>query len=210
MYLWPGLAELWWRGAWSGLALAGAFALVACFAVSATWVWDELLGAGRAGTIWSGFFAAWLGLFVVSLRRAPRGGLPGAGGPDDAFPGALAQYLKGNWLEAETLARGLLIRSPEDVEAALLLTAVLRHTGRIDEGRETLDAVTLWDRAAAWRMEIDREYRLLAETEARIERTKRDESLTDHSAAGSKRETEREVQDDGEKGGLLPELRRAA
>ena len=186
-----------------------ALALAASFTVSATWIWDELLGPDRAGTIWTGFFAAWLGLLVVSLRRSPRGGVPGAGGPDDVFPGALAQYLKGNWLEAETLTRDLLIRSPEDVEAALLLTAVLRHTGRIDEGRETLDAVTLWDRAAAWRMEIDREYQLLAETEARIERRKLEECLKEEGGGGGE-ETEREVQQEGEIPPSLPELRRAA
>ena len=173
IYLWPGLPGLWWRGAWSGLALACAFALLLNLVVAATLVWCELLGPQRQGAIWSGFFVGWLALLFVSRRAAPRTEAS-PGGPDDLFPAALAEYLRGNWLDTELLARQLVAQMPADIEATLLLAAALRHTNRFDEAREALDAVTLWDRAAIWQMEIDAEYQRLSEKENRLAEQTRD------------------------------------
>jgi hypothetical protein len=167
IYLWPGLPGLWWRGVWSGLALAVSFALLLNLVVAATLVWGELLGPQRAGAIWSGFIAGWLALLFVSRRAAPRAEASPTG-PNDLFPAALAEYLRGNWLDAELLARQLVVRIPADVEATLLLAATLRHTNRFDEAREILDALVLWDRAASWQMEIDAEYQRLSDKENRL------------------------------------------
>ncbi|MBI2826920.1 MAG: hypothetical protein HYX69_19770 [Planctomycetia bacterium] len=184
-YLWPGLPDLWWRGAWSGLVLAVVFALVADFAVCATWVWDELLGPGRARTIGIACGAAWLTLTLVSLRRSSRGGEAVAGSESDLYPVALAEYLKGNWVEAEVLARQLLNNCPADVEAALLLAAVLRHTWRIDEARATLDELVCWDRAAGWQTEIDVEYQQLAQKERALEEEEKERKVHEIDPAGA-------------------------
>ncbi len=163
MYLWPGLPDLWWRGSPVGFALALGFATALNLVVAATWVWDSLLGPGRTGILWAGLIAVWIGLLLVSLRRAIRADF--AARLPDTFATALAEYLRGNWLEAETHVRQLLAKHPADVEAALLLATVQRHTLRIDEARATLDELVRWDGAEAWQMEIDQEYRQLTEKE---------------------------------------------
>jgi hypothetical protein len=208
IYLWPGLPDLWWRGAWSGLALAGAFALVLNLLIAATLVWGELLGPNPGEMIWGGFVAAWMALLIVATRTTPRKAESALAGPDDLFPTVLAEYLQGNWLEAELLARKLVARVPSDVEATLLLAAVLRHTNRFDEARETLDALTLWDRAAAWRMEIDVAYeRLTAKQNRLAEETTPSPPATRGEGV---EKTERKVQESEETAVSLPDWRRAA
>ena len=207
MYVWPGLPDLWWRGAWSGFAAAGAFALLASLVVSATWVWGELLGSNRGGTIWTGFAVGWVALQLVALRRIPRNDEPAATAADDSFPAALVQYLRGNWIDAEIGARDLLKKCPADVEAGLLLTAVLRHANRFDEARETLDALGLWDRAAAWQVEIRSEYERLIERENRLVET-HPEPATPPTL--SDQEEEQEMLEYDVSGKALPEWRKAA
>lgn len=208
-YLWPGLPDLWWRGSWSGLALSFAFALLASFVVSATWVWDELLGPDQEGKVWLGFGAGWLALLFVSFRTARRGDTPPTG-PRDLFPGAMAEYLKGNWLAAELIARELVVGCPGDVEAALLLVAVLRHTGRIDEAREVLDELTLWDRASNWQHEIETEYRRLSEKEVELAEASEQSGTVGQPPNGGGNQTEHKVQESNDTTTSLPDWRQAA
>jgi len=208
IYLWPGLPDLWWRGAWSGLALATAFALLLNLLIAATLVWGDLLGPNPGGTIWGGFVAAWLALLVVSTRTSPRSAEAALAGPDDLFPAILAEYLRGNWLEAELLARKLVARVPSDVEATLLLAAVLRHTNRFDEARETLDALMLWDRAATWRMEIDAAYQRLTARQNRL--AEQPKPSPPAGGGDAVDETERKVLQNEETTISLPDWRRAA
>jgi hypothetical protein len=208
IYLWPGLPDLWWRGTWSGLALAAAFATLLSLLIASTLVWGELLGPNPGGTIWGGFVAAWLALLIVSTRTSPAKAEAALAGPNDLFPSALAEYLRGNWLEAELLARKLIARVSSDVEARLLLAAVLRHTNRFDEARETLDVLTSWDRAAAWQMEIDVAYERLSVKQNRLANLA--ENLPLAPAGEAAEETEREMQHDETAAGTLPDWRRAA
>ena len=207
-FAWPGLPELWWRGAWSGLALACAFALLTALAISANLVWDELLGPDRTGIVWTGFVSGWLALLFVSLRTSPRRGDDSPTGPDDLFPAAHAEYLRGNWLEAELLARQLLAAVPSDVEAALLLAAALRHTNRFDEARETLDGLALWDRAAAWKMEVDDQYQRLTEKQNRLNETEKPTRQPPPEAGED--QTERKMHQDDQMTISLPDWRHAA
>ncbi len=135
IYLWPGLADLWWHGAWSGLALATSYAILTGLLLAATLVWDELLGPNLGGSIWAGYAVCWLALLFVSLRTSPRAKEAQLDGASDLFPEALAEYLRGNWLEAELLARRQVASFPSDVESTVLLAATLRHTNRFDEAR---------------------------------------------------------------------------
>jgi hypothetical protein len=217
IYLWPGLPGLWWRGAWSGLALAVSFALLLNLVVAATLVWGELLGPQRAGAIWSGFIAGWLALLFVSRRAAPLAEASPTG-PNDLFPAALAEYLRGNWLDAELLARQLVAQIPTDVVATLLLAATLRHTNRFDEARETLDGLTLWDRAASWQMEIIAVYQRLSEKEIRLAEGSQQPSIEECAVeteleapdAGGSEQTEHNVLESEEPRISLPDWRRAA
>ena len=164
LYLWPGLPQLWWRGAASALAVAVGFALALDAALLATWVWSELLSASVRplvwpvlGLVWVGGMAgtAWRGLSAVASAEL--------GQREDLFPRTLGEYLRGNWLEAEILCRRLVERNAGDAEALLLLATVLRHTSRTDEARSTLAQLRRLDAAAAWKQEIDDELARLAE-----------------------------------------------
>jgi len=168
MYLWPGLPELWWRGSRMGLMLAISFGMLANLVVAATWVWSELLGADVGRPLWVGLGVVWLTLIFVSFRSAVHSDETIPAGETDYFSVAQTEYLKGNWLETEILARQLLAARPSDAEAALLLTSTLRRAGRVDEARQALDEIGRWDRADTWRFEIDVEYQRLAEKEQRL------------------------------------------
>ena len=48
-YLWPGLPQLWFEGAWSGLALAVGFGLLVNFLLVASLIWVELIAPTRLG-----------------------------------------------------------------------------------------------------------------------------------------------------------------
>jgi len=207
IYLWPGLPDLWRHGAWSGLALATAFSLLTSFVLSATLVWNELVGPDRAGTLWGGFAAGWLALLFVARRSAPRTTVAVGDAAGDLFPAALAEYLQGNWLDAELLARQQVELMPSDVEASLILAATLRHTNRFDEARETLDAVCLWDRSADWKLEIESQYeRLTAKQNRLAEPAKPAESAN----SDTDEQTEHKVLENKESKISLPDWRQAA
>jgi hypothetical protein len=213
IYLWPGLPDLWWHGAWSGLALASAYGVLTGFVLAATLIWDELLGPDQGMTIWGGFFAGWLALLFVSMRGSPRKTEARLAGPDDLFPATLAEYLRGNWLEAELLARQQVERVPSDVEAAVLLAAALRHTNRFDEARETLDAISLWDRADTWKLEIGSQYERLTDKENRLllqQKPARPEPPAAKDDTTQDEQTEHKVLEKEETKISLPDWRHAA
>lgn len=184
MYLWPGLSDLWWRGSRAGMTLAVIFGMLANLVVAATWVWPELLGVGLARLFWAGLAVAWVGLMFVSFRVAIQTSEALPSEEMDIFGVAQGEYLKGNWLAAEVLARRLLEARPSDAEAALLLTSTLRRAGRTDEARATLEEMERWDRAATWSHEIAVEKERIAEKEAqRAEQTALEQEVHDEEPA---------------------------
>src|SRR5207248_1945092 len=66
----------------------------------------------------------------------------------------LAEYLQGNWFEAERICRELLADEPRDAEAGLLLASVLRCSSRLSEAREALDRLAQSTPADRWSREI--------------------------------------------------------
>jgi hypothetical protein len=156
--LWPGLAPLWWRGVWSGLAEAVAFAFGLNLLLTATYVWPQW---------WAGAWLTlgWLSLGGVWLAGCWRGwrALPGLieSGPDPVSEGlfveAQAEYLKGHWYDAEKRLEQLLNRRPRDAEGWLLLASLYRHTGRRDEALATLDRLETLSGARRWLLEITHE-----------------------------------------------------
>jgi predicted Zn-dependent protease len=77
------------------------------------------------------------------------------------FEEAQAQYLQGNWFEAEALLLDLLDKFPKDAEALLLLIGVLRHTQRWQPALRRLDQLQSLDTAAGWHFEIIRERQIV-------------------------------------------------
>jgi predicted Zn-dependent protease len=105
---------------------------------------------------------AWTGLsvfWVVACWRAWRN-LPNLvdSRPDahseTLFTQAQAEYLKGNWYDAEKQVEQLLARRPRDVEGLLLLATLQRHTQRTAAAADTLDKLERLDGAEGWNLEI--------------------------------------------------------
>lgn len=169
--VWPGLARLWLRGQWSGLAVAVGFGSLLQLALLVTFVWPQLLS--RELPLWAAPTGAWVlvvGLWIAGVRSAlalRRQLADEAKGDPAAVEPLLRQvqteYLKGHWIEAETLLRQLLAQRPADAEAQLLLATLYRRTKRYDEARKQLDALTKLPAAARWIDEIERELKQLAD-----------------------------------------------
>lgn len=156
--LWPGLPWLWLRGSAAGLMLALAFAVVLDVAVVATWIWAELFDLEVALGLWAATAAVWLVATVSAVSAFPPP-IPTArdAATDKLFVAARDAYLARDWLAAETKLRSLLVVSPTDGEAQLLLATLLRRVGRLKESREALDKLSRSDSGAPWRSAIARE-----------------------------------------------------
>ncbi len=165
--LWPGLAELWLRGSVWGLSTALAFALGLNFALLATFAPDRVWSRfGVAGGVWTTLLA-WvfvLSFWIVGVRSGLRTATRSKGSSptidpelEARFVSAQQEYLRGHWIEAETLLMQLLAANPNDCEAKLLLASVERRSGRPNDARRTLEQLAEASFAGRWRQEIERE-----------------------------------------------------
>lgn len=167
-YLWPGLPQIWKRGAWSALALAVGFALLVNAALVVSFLWSELLPHGARTILWVVVGLIWSGSAVTACFRNSQERTIRAEQDriiNDPYPEALDHYLKGNWFEAECVLGELLRRNPRDLEAGLLLATLLRHTGRFDEAAGQLERLGRFEGCEKWELEIGRERRLLDEAQ---------------------------------------------
>jgi hypothetical protein len=172
--LWPGLASLWLRGRWQGLAVALAFAGLLNFALISTFVWPRLVSP--AVPAWATGAAAWvlvLGFWIAGIHAAGKQlarRAQTAPADDQEFDAwlweAQTEYLKGHWIEAETLVSRQLARRADDAPARLLLASVFRRTQRLAEARQTLNHLKQSPAATNWLWEIEAELAQLAELEA--------------------------------------------
>jgi len=158
---WPGLAALWYRGIQRGLLLAVLFSWIVCLLLLATFVWPMWFHVWVIRLAWILVGVAWILGTVQSHWTLGRL----IGNPDrksqSAFVQAQAEYLKGNWFEAEAILLDLLQDFPRDAEALLLLVGVLRHTKRWQPAIRRLDQLELLDTSIPWRFEILRERRII-------------------------------------------------
>jgi hypothetical protein len=163
--LWPGLAQLWLWGHWSGLMAACGFALATNVLILMTLIWPEVAPVTVQASGWVVLALWWAISTAVSLRRLPE---TSAATPADPHKGLLVlaqgEYLKGNWVEAESLLRRLLRKQAEDAEAMLLLATLLRRSGRINDARLQLQNLARLDAARRWELEIRRERQQLHRT----------------------------------------------
>ena len=167
LYLWPGMTALWTRGAYSGLAVALAFAALLNTGLLSTFVWTELLGDWQWWLVWSSVVAAAAGSLVYG--DGPQMGRSAVTGrlidpADDLLAAAQREYLRTHWVEAEMLLRRQLVRLPGDAAAGLLLATLFRHSGRDEEARHQLRRIEALNDGHDWCWEVERERRLLDES----------------------------------------------
>lgn len=182
MYLWPGLPQIAREGSWAALAMAIGFAALVNLALMATLLWSELFTPEVRNSVWMAVLTIWGGSAVVSYRWDRRYAARRDAGPaEDAFTEARDHYLKGNWFESEHVLHGLLGENPRDLDAGLMLAALLRRAGRPDEAQRELDRLKRLDGSEKWEPEINRELELLHE--ARSESAPESVQETDTAAS---------------------------
>jgi hypothetical protein len=162
--LWPGWPQLWFAGAWSGLAIALGFAVLLDLGLLTSRMWTELLSGGMRTAIWLALATIWSVSAAVSFRwvgNLQTGRFQPA--EHELFLHARNEYLKGNWFEAETTLGRLLDRNVLDIEARLLRANLLARTARRKEASGELDRLGRMDGGEIWRMEIARLRSRLAE-----------------------------------------------
>lgn len=166
-YLWPGLPQLARDGNWAALAVAVAAAVLLNAVLLGTCAWTEFIDPAPRIICWVVVLVAWtgaIGLWSWNDRQRAAGRARNDGNP---FEEALAEYLKGNWFEAEHKLNGLLRRDDHDIEARLLMATLLRHTSRFDEATRQLNVLAGLDGAHRWALEIHREGELLTDARKR-------------------------------------------
>ncbi len=162
--VWPGLAQLWFTGAWWGLALACGFAWLVNLAVVSTFVWTELIDPWSRAGVWLLSVLVWAVSVMLSVRQLKGFDPQQAGnGGEDLFRRAGREYLSGNWIAAEQLLTQLVRSNPQDVDAQLMLASLLRRTGQLTEASQRLRKLEATEGAEKWNVEIKRERQLLDE-----------------------------------------------
>ena len=176
--LWPGMPELWWRGRLSGLPIAIGFALAVNLLLVTRYLYPQWMASGLVSmAFWVGI-VVWITLAVRSVRELPLLIAPRSISDEpDRFPEAHQAFLRGNWQKAEDLLTDVLAIEPRDPPALLLLTAVYRHTDRLESADLLMTEIRRLEVADRWWLEVE------AEGE-RLERAKgdREASSTDNSA----------------------------
>ncbi len=161
--LWPGLARLWSRGDWTALALAIGFAALLNVVLAATFVWHEMWPPAVTAIGWPAVVCMWtvsawasqrrLREFFPNIHAAQSDGGRGEG----LFLQAQAEYLKGDWYQAELLLDELLRVSPADTDAHMMMATLYRHTRRFDDARRQFRTLQRLDAAEKWALEIEQE-----------------------------------------------------
>jgi hypothetical protein len=156
--LWPGLAEIWWRGRLSALPAAIAFAFALNWMLLTTFLYTEWMsGLLVRMACWIGI-AAW-GFFVVRrVRELPAMIAPRTVSEEpDRFCEAQTAYLRAQWKNAEELLQSVLAIEPRDPPALLLLAGVYRHTERYDAAEMLIHELSRLEIADGWYLELSAE-----------------------------------------------------
>jgi thioredoxin-like negative regulator of GroEL len=133
--------------------------------------------------IWLAAGGIWIASAVISAGWVAGLRMSGPSADDeDLFNAAQSEYLKGNWYEAEVALGQLLNHNVVDVEARLMLAALLRRTGRSHEASEQLTRLSRTEGAERWLPEIAQLRKRLAEQAAETTRV----SVVQSDAAAEK------------------------
>ena len=112
-----------------GLVAAVLLAAHVNLCIAASWVWPELLTPSHRWACWLAAGAVWLACLPWSYW-AMRGIVSGRKGGETLLIAAQTEYLRGNWVETESLVKRHLRPDARDVEARLQLAPHCRPTGR--------------------------------------------------------------------------------
>lgn len=166
--LWPGLAELWWRGRLAGLPAAATFALAVNLFLVTKYLYPQWIAAGLVSMgFWVGILV-WIVCVVRGVRELPDLIAPrSVSDQPDRFPEARTAYLRGRWDEAEGLLTDVLAIEPRDPPALLLLTGVYRHTGRLEAASLLMREVRRLEIADTWWLEVAAESKRLEQASRR-------------------------------------------
>jgi hypothetical protein len=165
--LWPGLHRLWYHGELTAMAAAVAFAALLNLMLLVSFFQHVFFRVAPFPTAWirGGWIVVavfwsvglWLGTRSTAAAADHTSGQP----QEDLFIRAQSEYLKGHWLEAQTLLEQILSRHPGDIESLLLLSSVYRRSRRLDLSRRQLTRLQGLAMSERWRLEIGREMALL-------------------------------------------------
>ncbi len=184
--LWPGMAELWWRGRISALPAAIAFAAVVNALLIAKFVYSDWLSGGLVLLACWVVAAAWIVLTIRSIRELPLLLTPRQASEEpDRFPEAQIAFLRAEYPVAEKLLNESLAIEPRDPPALLMLSAIYRHTGRLHASQLLLTEVRKLEVAEQWELEF-------AAEQTRLER-----DLNAREREGEEGEEEGEASEDG-------------
>ena len=171
---WPGLPGLWYRGRWSSLALAIAFAVLLNLTVVSSFVWTGIFrDEAYPAVAWPVLLVIWFTSAMIAKRNLPDVmslTKDEVFNPEDSeheesvdtlFIEARREYLKGHWEEARSLLLRQLRHHPRDIESRLMLATLYRHTRQFDDAVTQLNQLEKYDPAISWNNEIARERELL-------------------------------------------------
>jgi tetratricopeptide (TPR) repeat protein len=154
---------LWLRGQVRGLLSAGVFAALVNFALVSSFIWPDSVNATVRQVVWliiavSWPLAAWRTWRLLPQLSSPRTNLA----DQNLFLRAQEEYLKGHWVEAESLLERMLRHHPSDADVRLMLASLYRHTRRVDEAQRHLRLLERQNGGAKYYLEMAHERKLLA------------------------------------------------
>lgn len=162
MWIWPGLLRLWYRGEVAAMALALSFAVLLNLSMVSSFIWPGVLGESTSGLLWLTTLTLWGVSLWRSYRFLPELCLAQTGPVvEDLFLQAQAEYLRGNWFEAQGILEKLMRAEPRDVDARLMLCTIFRRMKRWERAREQLAQLATVPGSEKWLEEIYRERELI-------------------------------------------------
>ena len=183
LQLWPGLPDAWLRGRLSGLLIALGFGIVLQAAVVASVLWPLWLGSVTNAVVWLVVVLYWLGGALpqliggtLSTDEYLAGDIEGL----DLFRQAQAEYLSGNWFQAEQRLQELLAVDESDTDVRLMLATLYRRLGRLVDAEKQLGLVDEFDRAGKWHWEVAQELDRLGNRQTELDRVESTGVVTRH------------------------------
>jgi len=166
--LWPGFTRAWVFGKWEGVLLAGLFAAALNTALLTTFGPRETVhNTALIGSAWVlvlGFWSVGIWWRAQDLSRMRITNQNTTNRNDSLLLEAQQNYLKGHWIEAESIVVQMLAQDSADIEAWLLLASVQRRTLRSAEAQRTLTELQSHPAASKWQLEIESELAQLSDT----------------------------------------------
>lgn len=162
--LWPGLARLWFRGDFSSLLEAVAFGALLDLWLLSTFLWTGWLEPRLRWPLVVFLGAWWIYGYIKTSRPESLRPLKHAVDHElqlERLRAAQLAMLQEHWTEAEQNLQLMLAEDPRDILAGLMLSKVMRLSGRPHESLSHLQRLRKFDQALPWWSEIRSEETLV-------------------------------------------------